>query len=85
LAKFRVPHGTTTQLHSIGVLEWYIIESGTGVLHVDGQTIDVGPNDCVKIKPGQSQSVQNTSDGDLVFQSICIPRWTPDTYKNLED
>lgn len=84
LAKFRVPGNTTTQLHSIEVQEWYIIESGTGIMRVDDETLTVGPNDCFKIEPGQAQQITNTGDDDLVFQSICIPRWTPDTYKNLE-
>lgn len=85
LAKFRVLEGVTTQLHSIGVAEWYVIESGTGIMNVDGKTTEVGPRDCVKVKPHQPQQITNTGIDDLVFQSICIPRWTPDTYKNLED
>jgi len=85
LAKFRVEEGVTTQLHSIGVQEWYIIESGTGIMNVDGNRFDVTTGDCFKIEPHQPQQIENTGSADLVFQSICIPRWQPDTYKNLEE
>ncbi|NNC36364.1 MAG: cupin domain-containing protein [Hyphomonadaceae bacterium] len=85
LAKFRVLEGVTTQLHSIGVQEWYVIESGTVLMNIDGDTFDVKSGDCFKIEPHQPQQIKNTGIGDLVFQSMCIPRWTPDTYKNLED
>ena len=85
LAKFRVLEGVTTQLHSIGVEEWYVIEKGVGRMNIDGNKFDVSPGDCFKIEPHQPQQITNTGTDDLVFQSMCIPRWTPDTYKNLED
>lgn len=81
----RVPAGITTQLHSLSILEWYIIESGTGLMEVDGANMPMKQGDCVRIEPGQSQRITNTGDVDLIFKSICRPRFTHDTYTNLED
>ncbi|MBL4853052.1 MAG: cupin domain-containing protein [Robiginitomaculum sp.] len=85
LAMCRVPVGVTTQLHSLSVLEWYIIKSGTGVMEIDGREIPMQAGDCVRIEPGQSQRITNTDERDLMFKSICRPRFTPDTYTNLEN
>lgn len=84
LAKFRVPAGSSTQLHSLSVTEWYVMESGTGMIEIDGQKMPMNAGDCIKIRPGQNQRVINISDAELVFQSICTPRWTPECYTNLE-
>ncbi len=81
----RVPAGVTTQLHSLSVLEWYIIESGGGLLEINGISTLMCVGDCVRIEPGQSQRITNTGEGDLIFKSICRPRFTPDTYTNLEE
>ena len=84
IAVCRVPAGVTTQLHSLSILEWYIIESGGGLLEIDGASTLMSIGDCVRIGPGQSQRITNTGEGDLIFKSICRPRFTPSTYTNLE-
>lgn len=81
----RVPAGITTQLHSLSILEWYIIESGGGLMEIDGMSSLMSIGDCVRIEPGQSQRITNTGESDLVFKSICRPRFTLGTYTNLED
>ena len=85
LAQCRVPVGVTTQLHSLSILEWYIIKSGTGLMEIDRQKIPMQAGDCVRIDAGQSQRITNTGDCDLIFQSICRPRFTPGSYTNLEN
>ncbi len=84
LARCRVPKGVTTQLHSLSIDEWYMIEDGHGLIEIDGAQAKMSVGDCVIIKPGQSQRIKNTGAGDLVFLSLCRPRFTPDTYTNLE-
>ena len=84
LARFRVPAGSTTQLHSLTITEWYQMESGAGIVEVDGDKISMKAGDNLRINPGQSQRVINESREELVFQSICTPRWTPECYTNLE-
>ena len=85
LARFRVPAGSTTQLHSLTITEWYLMESGAGVVEVNGHKIAMKAGDNLRINPGQSQRVINDSSEELVFQSICTPRWTHECYTNLED
>ena len=84
LARFRVPANTTTQLHTLSITEWYVMEQGACVVEVDGQPVPMKAGDNLKINPGQSQRVINGGDEELVFQSICVPRWTPQCYTNLE-
>lgn len=85
LARFRVPAGSTTQLHTLTISEWYIMESGSGIVEVDGHKIDMCAGQNIKIEPGQSQRVINVGAEELVFQSICMPRWTHECYINLEN
>jgi mannose-6-phosphate isomerase-like protein (cupin superfamily) len=85
LARFRVPPGTSTQLHKLTITEWYVMESGTGIVEIDGQQTRMQAGDNLKISPGQSQRVVNSGAEEMIFQSICTPRWTHDCYVNLED
>lgn len=85
LAQCRVPPGTTTQLHRLSVAEWYVIATGSGLMEVGtGAPFEVGPGDTVAIPAGTSQRITNAGDSDLLFQCVCIPRFTPDCYESLE-
>jgi mannose-6-phosphate isomerase-like protein (cupin superfamily) len=86
LAETRVEPGVTTELHKLGVKEWYVILHGTGIVEVDRQPgHEVVPGDIVEIPAGAAQRISNTGDADLVFQCICVPRFTPDCYESLEN
>lgn len=86
LARCRVPPGTTTELHELSVREWYVIAEGSGLMELDSTNrFAVGRGDTVAIPARTSQRITNTGDTDLVFQCICIPRFTPDCYKSLEE
>ena len=86
LAQTRVEPGVTTELHKLGVKEWYILTHGTGLMEVDGKPgRKVSPGDIVEIPAGVSQRVTNTGDSDLIFQCVCLPRFTPDCYQSLEN
>lgn len=85
VARCRVPPGVCTELHSLNVLETYVIESGHGMLRLGeepGRT--VGPGDRVRIPPGTPQQVTALGDVDLVFLCVCLPRFTPGAYTPLE-
>ena len=86
LADARVEPGVTTELHRLSVNEWYVLQKGTGMMEVGGgEPYAVGPGDTVVIPSGVSQRITNTSDGNLLLQCICVPRFTPDCYEALEN
>lgn len=86
LAVSRVEPGVVTELHCLSVREWYYITEGTGLVEVGGgPQIEVGPGDTVEIPAGVSQRIANTGDSDLRLQCVCLPRFTPDCYKSLEN
>lgn len=85
LATCRLPKGERTQLHSLSVDEVYIIKSGKGLLTKgDVAPFSVAPGDCIHIPMGVCQNIKNTGDADLVFQTLCMPRFTHDSYTSLE-
>ena len=86
LADTRVEPGTTTELHCLSVDEWYYITAGCGEMEVGGgPTQPVSAGDTVAIPAGVSQRISNTGDADLLFQCVCMPRFTPETYTSLKD
>ena len=84
LARCRVKTGITTQLHSLSVDEWYVVESGQGRMEVESQENDIGPGSIVQIPKGVNQRVSNTGEHDLIFFCVCMPRFTPETYSTDE-
>lgn len=85
VATARVAAGTTTELHSLDVDEWYLIGEGQGRMEIgDEPPFDVGPGDSVFIPAGRSQRIANTGASDLVFDCVCTPRFTPESYTALE-
>jgi mannose-6-phosphate isomerase-like protein (cupin superfamily) len=85
LAETRVEPGVTTELHKLSVNEWYIILSGEGQMEIDGKpACAVLPGDVVAIAAETSQCSRHSGNVDLLFQCICLPRFTPDCYVSLE-
>ena len=85
VARCRVEPGVTTELHSLSVLEWYVILSGEGDLSIgDAPIRRVGAGDAVMIPAGIAQRIENTGTEDLVFFCVCVPRFTPGCYASLE-
>lgn len=85
LARARVPPGITTELHRLAVREWYIVLSGVGVMTVGHRTgLAVTAGDVIEIPPRERQQIHNPGPDDLVFECLCIPRFTPDCYESLE-
>ena len=86
LADTRVEPGVTAELHCLSVDEWYDITEGSGEMEVGGgPKRAVRPGDTVVIPAGVSQRIRNTGDCDLLFQCVCMPRFTPDCNESLED
>jgi mannose-6-phosphate isomerase-like protein (cupin superfamily) len=85
LAACRVEPGVTTELHRLSVAEWYLVRRGSGLMEVAGETpFEVGPGDVVPVPAGASQRICNTGREDLLFDCLCVPRFTPDCYEALE-
>lgn len=85
LAVARVEPGVTTQLHRLdGVSERYIVRRGEGVLEVDGARQMLRAGDQAVIPAGAAQRIENTGGGDLEFYCLCVPRFLPECYANLE-
>ncbi len=86
LAECRVLPGVTTELHRLSVDEWYVIVEGEGLMEVDRQNpVAVRPGDTVAIPRGSPQRITNNGNGELRFQCLCLPRFTPDCYEALEE
>lgn len=85
LARTRVEPGVTTQLHQLSVHEWYLIESGEGLMRVgDEPPVPVVAGDTVTIPKYVAQQITNTGTEDLCFLCVCTPRFSPECYTSLE-
>ncbi len=84
LARCRVPAGVTTEKHSLTVAEWYVVESGQGMMFLGDKAIQVKAGDTVQIPVGTPQNITNNGADDLVFFSVCMPRFEWETYQSLE-
>ena len=85
VARCRVEPGGTTQLHSLSVIEWYIVESGHGEMRIgDDPPRRLVAGDTVMIRERIAQQITNSGSDDLVFLCVCVPRFTPDCYVSLE-
>tara|TARA_R110002096_G_scaffold355114_1_gene548328 strand:+ start:2923 stop:3273 length:351 start_codon:yes stop_codon:yes gene_type:complete len=85
IARARVEPGVTTQLHTLDVAEWYVIESGIGRMSVgrDAPRL-VGPGDVVTIPADCPQKIENHGESDLEFLCVCTPRFLLQHYTSLE-
>lgn len=86
LAEVRVEPGVTTELHKLSVNEWYVIRRGSGKMEVGGgPSFVVVPGDFITVPAETSQRIRNTGTEDLIFECICLPRFTSAAYESLED
>jgi mannose-6-phosphate isomerase-like protein (cupin superfamily) len=75
LAHAIVPAGQTSQPHSLTTSEVYYILSGTGEMHIDGETQLVEAEDTIYIPPNARQFIRNTGAEPLIFICIVDPAW----------
>ncbi len=85
IARCRLPAKMQTKWHSLSVTEWYVILQGEGRLEIgDEPPQKVSADCCIEIPPQTPQRIKNAGTEDLIFQSVCIPRFTPECYSLLE-
>ena len=86
LADARLKPGITTELHRLTVNECYVMQQGEGLMEVGGgEPFAVSTGDVVVIPAGTSQRITNTGASDMLFQCICRPRFTVDSYYPMEN
>ncbi|WP_428243391.1 cupin domain-containing protein [Gynuella sp.] len=85
IARATVRPGVTTRWHQLeGITERYVIQQGCGRVEVGELQQSVSAGSVVVIPPGCRQRITNTGDEDLVFLALCLPRFVPDAYVDLE-
>ncbi len=75
LAHATLKPGRRSTPHALRTSEVYYLLEGRGVMHIDGETRDVGPRETIYIPPGAKQCIENTGRGDLKFLCIVDPAW----------
>lgn len=75
LAQARVRPGQQTNPHRLRTSEAYYLIEGTGRMHIDQESADVGVGCFVEIPPMALQWIENIGNGDLVFLCIVDPGW----------
>ena len=75
LSHAKVPAGRATKAHKLKASEVYYIIAGNGMMHIDEESFEVGPECTVYIPPKATQYIENTSDSDLIFLCIVDPAW----------
>ena len=85
VARVRVEPGESTVRHIVhDAKELYYLVSGQGEMEIDGIVVgSVQPGFLVHIPAGATQSITNTGKEDLVFISICTPRFEVYRYEEV--
>jgi mannose-6-phosphate isomerase-like protein (cupin superfamily) len=75
LAHAKVATGQKTAPHKLKGSEVYYVTAGCGLMHIDEESFEVGPDSAIYIPPGARQYIENTGDSDLKFLCIVDPAW----------
>ena len=87
IARAKVKPAVTTRWHRLaGIAERYYIVNGRGRVEIgEPPPQEVNAGDIVLIPPTCRQQITNIGSEDLVFLSICTPRFSNDAYEDVED
>ena len=75
LAHAEVRPGQKTKPHKLRAAEVYYIIAGQGLMHIDEESSQVGPDCAVYIPPDSIQYIENTGNSDLKYLCIVDPAW----------
>jgi len=75
LAHAEVRVGQMTKPHKLRAAEVYYIIAGQGLMHIDEESLEVGPECAVYIPPDSMQYIENTGVSVLKFLCIVDPAW----------
>jgi len=85
IAQARVSPGVATALHTLSSDERYLITAGEGLMQLGDRQLFVRAGDLVNIPKQVAQRICNTGAGDLIFQCLCTPRFTPAAYSPADE
>ncbi len=81
----RLEAGVTTQLHALtGITKTYVVITGTGTREVGSEAFEIGAGDQVMVPAGVAQRITALGEANLRFYCLCVPRFVPGAYVNLE-
>ena len=75
LAHAKVDAGQQTKPHKLKSSEVYYVMAGQGLMHIDQESFEVGPECAIYIPPNAVQYIENTGNSDLKFLCIVDPAW----------
>lgn len=85
IAEATVAIGSTTILHRHEITEEiYHVLSGSGMLSIDGEILNVEKGDSICISPGTAHSIKNTGENNLRILCCCSPAYSHDDTEILE-
>ena len=84
LALAKVPAGQMTRPHRLKACEVYYITAGHGLMHIDDESLEVGPECAVYIPPRSTQCIENTGTCELNFLCIVDPAWRKEDEEILD-
>ena len=67
--------GESSLPHSLASSEVYHILSGQGIMHVNGEEVEIHPGDTIYVPPHALQHIRNTGPTTLAFLCIVEPAW----------
>lgn len=75
LAHAKVVAGQKTKPHKLKSSEVYYITAGQGLMHIDQESFEVGPECAIYIPPNAIQYIENRGNSDLKFLCVVDPAW----------
>ena len=56
-------------------VEVYYMLEGNGLMHIENESAEVGPNQTIYIPPNTTQWIENIGNSDLKFLCMVYPPW----------
>jgi len=81
LAHAKVEAGQKTKPHKLISSEVYYVTAGQGLMHINQENFEVGPDCAVYIPPNAVQYIENTGNSDLKFLCVVDPAWRQEDEK----
>ena len=84
LAHAKVEAGQRTKPHILKSSEVYYVITGKGLMHIDQENLEVGPECAIYIPPNAVQHIENIGNSYLEFLCIVDPAWRQEDEEVLD-